>query len=486
MKDRNIFSSKNPPTSWTRNQNTFLKSIDLSGFAVYVDNGENWTKAAKSGVLISNKHILFPQHFISNPSTPFDVKFVNNNNEVFTYTVTATTWLSGTDILIGVLNTTIDSSLCFYKILPSDFQNYYSVVLDPNGSGLEMPVVYTDQEKILSVGDAKLDRGGSSPYPWVWKVYSSLNSKKYSYSRGLISGDSGNPIFVVLNNELIILGVWLSGTGTRDASPPGKELGVLPAIHEYLSSINTIMTNLAGSSYSLTEIEKNFNQFLGLKKPSISVGSNVYSESVLSYNKSPAINGIGQSGKTVSLDDDGYVYGPFNLNYNIGLGYSINPSSPYLGSATNNLKVEINYGGSAGAFSEVVAYKALVIPAPVLNSISNTNNKRPIISGTWTQIELPSYIENLHVDIYDNNTIISSEYIYLDGVLAEIISDVMLNNVNANLSFTFAYLPTSDLSVGSHTIKAKVYYYKSSSPDINNTSSFSNSITFDILDTGGS
>jgi len=473
MKDRNIFSSKNPPNSWTRNPNHFLKNFDLSGVAVYVDKGTSADKSKKSGVLISNKHVLFARHAIAESGESFDVKFVNNNNEVFNYTVSNTLVISNTDIVIGVLSTTIDSSLCYYKTLSSTFDNFYETIIDPVGSGLEMPVVFIDQDKNISIGDGLLRKSnyGGYPYHYIWDIKASKNLKKYSYCEGVISGDSGNAVFCILNGELIILGTWMyTSSPSRTAPAIGNSIGGLPAVHKLISSINAAMTTLAGSSYALTQISNNFNSYTSLKIPSVTISSNIYAQSVSSYNRSPDIKGYGQESKTVSLDDDGYVYGPVSLNND--LSYQINPSSPYLGLTTNNIIAQTNDGGNSSSDSSNIIYKALTVPAPVLNNINNTNNKRPTISGTWTQTELPTYSEDIFIDIYDNNVIIST------------LGDIIISNVKSNNTFSFTFTPSSDLEIGSHTIKAKAYFYDGT--NANNISSFSNSVTFDVLDTGGS
>lgn len=482
MKDRNIFSSKNPPTSWTRNPNHFLKNFDLSGVAVYVDKGISADKSKKSGVLISNKHVLFARHSIAESGQSFDIKFVNNNNQVFNYTVSNTLVISNTDIVIGVLSATVDSSLCYYKTLSSSFDNFYETVIDPVGSGLEMPVVFIDQDKNISIGDGLLRKSnyGGYPYHYIWDIKASKNLKKYSYCEGVISGDSGNAIFCILNGELIILGTWwYTSSASRTTPEIGYSIGGLPAVHKLISSINAAMTTLAGSSYALTQISNDFNSYTSLKIPSVTISSNIYAQSVSSYNRSPDIKGYGQESKTVSLDDDGYIYGPVSLNSD--LSYQINPSSPYLGLTTNNLAAKTNEGGSSSPLSSNIAYKAMPIPAPVLNSINNTYSRRPIISGTWTGIEFPTYAETIRIDIYDNDVIISSTYIYENSVLVDIIADVTIANVQLFLSNSFAYQPTTDLSIGSHTIKAKAYFFLANSGR-NNVSDFSNSVTFEVLD----
>lgn len=468
MKQRNIFSSKNPPTSWIRNPNHFLKNFDLSGIATYVDIGASADKAKKSAILISDKHILFAQHSIGGSGLSFDVKFVNNNNQTFTYTVANTSAILNTDISIGVLSTAVDSSLCFYKSMRANFQNFYNTVLDPVGSGLEMPAIFIDQDKNISVGDCILKKYNSSPYPWIWDLRASQNSQKYNYCEGTITGDSGNGVFAILDNQLILLGTLFSSvTGSRNKPVAGTSLSICPAIHEYITEINSAMTSLAGSSYSITQINQPFNLYYDLKKPSIRINTQLYKQFVSSYNRSPSVTGYGENNKNIILDRDNLIFGPYSLNAD--LSYLLNPS---VALSLNSIVAKTNNAGDYSLPSPSIAYKAMNVLAPVLNSINNTTNKRPLISGSWTQIELPTYAEDIWIDLYDNNTIFTT------------LGDIILSNVNSKLNFTFSYLPTSDLDIGSHTIKCKAYYYDGTTK--NNISSFSNSITFDVTDSGGS
>ena len=112
MSTRTVFSTFNPPT-WVRDTNCFAYSYDLTGAAVYVAGALSYNKSA---VLVSNKHVIFAAHTMGSPTTPFEIKFVNNSNQVFTYNVSNYVTITNTDIMIGVLNTTVDSSLKIYKV----------------------------------------------------------------------------------------------------------------------------------------------------------------------------------------------------------------------------------------------------------------------------------------------------------------------------------------------------------------------------------
>jgi len=478
MKQRNIFSTINPESNiWIRNPNHFLKNFDLSGIAVSVDVPTDTVAAnLRSGVLISNKHVLFATHVIGDTFNedqfPKTIKFVNNNNQVFTYTIAYTyyTAIANTDIAIGVLNTVVDPSICYYKVLPSNLETFYGKMIDSCGSGTEMPIVFLDQNKNLSIGDVTYERKNTSPYynaSYIWTVSASYNDLKHQYAQRAISNDSGNAVMAVVNNELVLLGTWWVGAGgLRIPINKGAFIGAINAIHKYYSSINSLMTAMAGTSYSVTPISTNLKTYSGTKIPSIRIGSKY--QNIKGYNKAPIILGNTQETSTVYLYDDDYPLGT-NTPSSV-LNYSLTIPNPYLGITTNYVSGKASIAGNDSLSSDVIVYQAVQIPAPVVNSRSNTTNKRPPISGTWTQSSLTTLNETIEIDIYDNDVKISS---FLDIILTD--SDTLLSQ-------SWSYTPSSDLSIGSHTIKAKA---KSADNGIN-VSSFSNSISFEIIDSGGS
>ena len=67
-----------------------------------------------------------------------------------------------------------------------------------------------------------------------------------------IGGDSGNIIFAPVNNEIVVLGGWY--TGSPSSKAVGNTIGISSYICPNISAINSAMTTLAGTSYSLTEI----------------------------------------------------------------------------------------------------------------------------------------------------------------------------------------------------------------------------------------
>ncbi len=125
----NIMAVWNGGTSFTRNANCIMtknyNGYDTTGISLAI-NGFGGIGAT----LISNRHVLLANHTSVNFSLPTTIYFVNNSNVTFTYTITSVSRIGAssgtgyTDISIGYLNTTVDSSLTYYKVFPFNFLDF--------------------------------------------------------------------------------------------------------------------------------------------------------------------------------------------------------------------------------------------------------------------------------------------------------------------------------------------------------------------------
>ena len=258
MSATNLMFSYNNVTFWTRNTNCILSSAngyDTTGISVGIV-----PYGGIGGVLISNRHVLLARHTAAGTTPGSTIYFVNDSNAVFTYTITNVQPVgpsSGggyTDIAIGYLNSTVDASLKYYKVFPSTFLNYlqlgatYSTFqyLNPY-----LPLFYMDQEKRFLCGDCDglnlLD-----PNSTLLNLVFSQNINRYNNSEVVVGGDSGNIIFASVNNEIVLLGTWYLGGSSKN---PGNNIGTSSYIPSNISTINSVMTSLAGSSYSLTQLD---------------------------------------------------------------------------------------------------------------------------------------------------------------------------------------------------------------------------------------
>ena len=242
----------------TRNTTCIVSSV--SG---YDTTGISTDIAGAGGIgatLISNRHVLLAKHTGPGTTPGSSVSFLNASNTRFTYTITnvqtvGSPYGSGyTDIAIGYLNTTVDASLKYYKVFPSNFLNYLSLgatystfqYLNPY-----LPLFYMDQEKRFLCGDCDGINLLDATSPLLSLVFSQ-NVNRYNNSEVVVGGDSGNIIFASVNNEIVLLGTWWLGGSSKN---PGNTIGTSSYIPSNISAINSVMTSLAGTSYSLTQLD---------------------------------------------------------------------------------------------------------------------------------------------------------------------------------------------------------------------------------------
>lgn len=226
-----IFSTQNHNSGiYVRNTGCWVSGVDLTCISPW----NSTDNANRAGTLISPRHILFAAHYqINNGST---IRFIDNNNNIITRTmVNKLTHPNYSpyqpDITVGVLDSDVPNTIKFAKILPQNWSNYL-----PNLSyNYVVPCLVLDQEEKALISDL-LNLSSASNFT------TPTNAKRYEFFENIITGDSGNPAFLIINGELVLITVWTyggAGAGTN--------------IVYYKDDINTMMTTLGGG-YTLTEI----------------------------------------------------------------------------------------------------------------------------------------------------------------------------------------------------------------------------------------
>lgn len=255
---KNVYSSQNPYTNgvgeFIRNPDCWLNGVsNISCFSPAQLSGASWNQRA--GTLVSPRHLIFAAHFtpavLANGGTP--MIFVDDNNNVVRRNLVSTLRVSDyADISIGLLDQDVPNNIKFAKVLPPNYTDLLSI--NPQNSLL---CVSLDQEEKAIVKAAANFSTFGDPYlptitvydidSYVWTAnnqpivikenYSLLNSFKET----IITGDSGNPVFAIINNELVLLTTWWTpNSGTFITSA--------------FDTINTVMNNLGGG-YSLSVID---------------------------------------------------------------------------------------------------------------------------------------------------------------------------------------------------------------------------------------
>jgi len=227
-----IFSTQNHNTpSYVRNSGCWVNDLDLTSISPW-----NSTQGSnRAGVLISPRHIIFAAHYqINNGST---VRFVDNNNNIVTRTmVNKLTHPEYTpyypDLTVGVLDSDVPNTIGFVKILPQNWSDYL-----PSLSFIyRLPCLVLDQEEKALISELR-SLGTAASF------FNPTDSVRFAFFESIISGDSGNPAFLLIDDELVIITVWTFG---------GAGSGTSILFHKDV--INTMMSTLGGG-YSLTEID---------------------------------------------------------------------------------------------------------------------------------------------------------------------------------------------------------------------------------------
>jgi hypothetical protein len=301
-------------------QDKLVYSTINHGSSIYVRNTNCWIPADKtcwavwnsltgsqstSCAAISPRHVLLAQHTAHTPGDTF--RFVTNTNTVVTRTLTSILNV-GTDIQIGLLNTDLPGTISFAKTFNEKYLSYID---------LPLPIICGDQESKLLVRDWTSYAAGTITHA------NSTAAIRLPLTETITGGDSGSPVFLLLNNELVLLGSHFGSTSFE-------------AISDQYLAINTAMTTLGGG-YQLTIVDLTP---YALKMPRIAIG---HSHALKTIN-GQSIEGSGDLTISTSgtIKADGTV--PFTGDQSLGTHKLTNLAVPTAGSNDAAREVDVTIG----------------------------------------------------------------------------------------------------------------------------------------------
>ncbi len=159
----------------------------------------------RSGTAISPRHIIMASHYSAPIGTEFT--FRGNDGILYARTLIATNRLAGCDINVGVLDTDLPSTVSSAKFLPSDYMDYM-------GTGRGLPTLVFDYERkalVMELNALPNDKR------MLASCHFSNNILRNPFGEDIIPGDSGNPRFLVLDNQVVLLHLlWHGAAGSGD------------------------------------------------------------------------------------------------------------------------------------------------------------------------------------------------------------------------------------------------------------------------------
>ncbi|MBC7766909.1 fibronectin type III domain-containing protein [Arenimonas sp.] len=195
----------NGTTGWARNMDAWTQRgdvpVDWTGVSPWNSNG-GYNQA---GVLISPRHIAFAKHYQMSVGTT--IIFIDLQGNIVSRTISKTASLTSSDITIGELDSDVPNTIAFYPIIDA-------TVFEKKLDITNLPIIEFDQEDHLIVAE----HNGYSFERWQsWIQGKGLGTSypeigiRTLFNETIIGGDSGNPMFTIINNQPILISTVTAG-----------------------------------------------------------------------------------------------------------------------------------------------------------------------------------------------------------------------------------------------------------------------------------
>lgn len=184
-----IYSTQDHATpTYVRSSTCWGADLDLTCVSPWNSgNAHLW-----AGTAITPRHIVLANHaFVVNGST---VRFITSAGTVVTRTLSSSMQVGSTDIRIGLLDSDLPSTITPAKLLPDNWSDWITAY--------RTAVCYTDQEEKLLVYDLSLLTSTTVT------LTAPIDTQRLAFYELPISGDSGNPVFIIIRGETVLLGTF--------------------------------------------------------------------------------------------------------------------------------------------------------------------------------------------------------------------------------------------------------------------------------------
>ena len=208
-----IFSVQNHTGGkYARNVDCWAADLDLTCISPWNSKGIY----LRAGTLVTPRHCILAAHFQIQKGD--SIRFVTKDNvtirrKVIAHLInnvnnatTGNTYMPDMEII--TLDSDVPSSITPCQFLPSNWKTYIS------NNGYKIPVLYTDQQEKALVADIDY-----IDYTKLFRTLMPSLPNRLALNEAVVSGDSGNPMFLVLNGKLVLFGcITWGATATETAS----------------------------------------------------------------------------------------------------------------------------------------------------------------------------------------------------------------------------------------------------------------------------
>lgn len=216
--DKFVYLSQDPYHNgigrFVRNPSCWINGVtNISCFSPAQLSDAAWN--TRAGTLLTRKHVLFAKHYVPaiiTGGTP--LIFVDENNNVIRRNLIQIVNQPGADISIGLLDSEVPSNIKIAKVLPKNFSNYMATSNNPTETLFGIVGVGLDQEeKALTKTSTTIDNVYQKNIAFDNMSGPNGSVNPYSnWSEEIVVGDSGNPVFYIIDNELVVLTTWWTPT----------------------------------------------------------------------------------------------------------------------------------------------------------------------------------------------------------------------------------------------------------------------------------
>ncbi len=232
-----IFTSQDHASSaYVRNPDLWCGDLDITCASPWNSSGGH----KRAGTLVTPRHVIGAAHY--EYSVGAVVRFVAKDGTVHDRTVAGKVRHPESenyhpDLTIYTLDSDLPSTIKPCAVMPSDYTSYLV------NEQVKTACLGLDQEEKALIID--WNSGGRMRTP--------TDPNRLIFHENKISGDSGNPAFIIVDGELVLVTVWTfggAGSGT--------------AVADYISDINGMIATAdtqAGVSTNYTVTEADFSTF---------------------------------------------------------------------------------------------------------------------------------------------------------------------------------------------------------------------------------